>query len=101
MLFARQGFVFVTKPLAVKHQNSNSRYFFHLKLRVQIYYDIMNDIYELVTSFKLIILSNAVSLSNRILVYVDQRHINYDKTKIYDMIHNILIINVQCVKMNF
>lgn len=67
---------------------------------MQIYYDIMNDIYELVTAFKLIIISNAVSLSNRILVYVDQRHINYDKTKIYDMIHNILIINVQCVKMN-
>lgn len=61
----------------------------------------MNDIYELVTAFKLIIISNAVSLSNRILVYVDQRHINYDKTKTYDMIHNILIINVQCVKMNF
>lgn len=68
---------------------------------MQIYYDIMNDIYELVTAFKLIIISNAVSLSNRILVYVDQRHINYDKTKINDMIHNILIINVQCVKMNF
>lgn len=68
---------------------------------MQIYYDIMNDIYELVTAFKLIIISNAVSLSNRILVYVDQRRINYDKTKIYDMIHNILIINVQCVKMNF
>lgn len=68
---------------------------------MQIYYDIMNDVYELVTAFKLIIISNAVSLSNRILVYVDQRHINYDKTKIYDMIHNILIINVQCVKMNF
>lgn len=68
---------------------------------MQIYYDIMNDIYELVTAFKLIIISNAVSLSNRILVHVDQRHIHYDKTKIYDMTHNILIINVQCVKMNF